>query len=437
MDGKKVMKSVCVVGLGYIGLPTASMLASNGYDVRGVDITPQIVETINQGNIHIEEPGLKELVKCVVDSGKLKAYLQPQESDIYIIAVPTPVRNDKKACLDYVESAAKSIVNILKSGDLVILESTSPPETTKDFLVPILEKSGLKIGEELFVAYCPEKVLPGKIIYELVNNKRIIGGINEKSAQLAKEVYSSFVRGEMYLTDTVTAEMVKIMENTYRDVNIALANELAKISYKLGINAWDVINLANLHPRVNLHNPGPGVGGHCISVDPWFIVEKNPILAQLIGQARNTNDSMPEFTYNLILEEVKDIPNAKITVLGLTYKPDIDDIRESPSIEIAEMINNNPNMNLFIYDPHVKSFSHKLSDFEESFKDSDCILLAVNHSEFDSINPAEIAKLVRNKIIIDTRNSLNRAEWEENGFKYVLLGKSSEKFVAMSSFARI
>jgi len=431
------MKSVCVIGLGYIGLPTASMLASNGYNVCGVDITPQIVDTINRGEIHIEEPGLKELVKSVVDSGNLRAYLEPQESDVYIIAVPTPVKSDKKACLDYVEAAAKSIINILKSGDLVILESTSPPETTKDFLIPILEKTGLKIGEELFVSYCPEKVLPGKIIYELVNNKRIIGGINEKSAQLAKEVYSSFVQGEMYLTDTVTAEMVKIMENTYRDVNIALANELAKISYKLGINAWDVINLANLHPRVNLHNPGPGVGGHCISVDPWFIVEKNPVLAQLIGQARNTNDSMPEFTYDLVLEQVKDIPNAKITLLGLTYKPDIDDIRESPSIEIAEMINNNPDLNLSIYDSHVKNFSHKLSNLEEALQDSDCILLAVNHSEFDSIDPAEVSKLVRNKIIIDTRNSLNRQAWEEAGFKYVLLGQSSENIVLANTFANV
>ena len=416
------MKNVCVIGLGYIGLPTACMLASKGINVNGVDINPQIVDTINRGNIHIEEPGLQQLVETVIKSGNLKAYTKPQPSDVYIIAVPTPVRSDKKACMDYVGSAANSIIDILKPGDLVILESTSPPETTKDFLVPILEKSNLKIGEDLFVAYCPEKVLPGKIIEELVKNQRIVGGINEKSAQMAKEVYQSFVQGEIFLTDSVTAEMVKIMENTYRDVNIAFANELAKISHKMGINAWDVINLANLHPRVNIHSPGPGVGGHCISVDPWFIVEKNPTLAKLINQARNINDSMPEFAYNLVLEQVKNVPNAKITVLGLTYKPDIDDIRESPAIEIAKMIESNPNLRLSVYDPHVKCYDYKLSSFEESFKDSDCVVLAVNHKEFKSISPAQIANLVRNKLIIDTRNVLDKQEWETNGFKYILLG---------------
>lgn len=424
------MKSICVIGLGYIGLPTASMLASKGVNVFGVDVKPEIIKTINEGNIHIEEPGLKSLVKSTVESGKLRAFDNPQSADVFIIAVPTPVKQGKKACLDYIEAAANSIVDILKPGNLVILESTSPPETTKNFLVPILEKSNLKIGKELFVAYCPEKVLPGKIIYELVNNDRIIGGIDKKSAQMAKEVYSVFVEGEIYLTDTVTAEMVKIMENTYRDVNIALANELAKISYKMGINAWEVINLANMHPRVNLHSPGPGVGGHCISVDPWFIVEKNPTLAQLINQARNTNDSMPQFTYNLILDAVKDIPNPKITVLGLTYKPDIDDIRESPSIEIAEMIRKNPDMTLAVYDPHVKNSLYNTSSFEEAVKESDCILLAVNHSVFNSINPAEIGKLVRNKIIIDTRNSINKQAWENSGFKYILLGSGEIKIEA-------
>jgi len=417
------MKRVCVIGLGYIGLPTACMLASHGFEVCGVDINPHIVEIINNGGIHIEEPGLKALVQSVIDSGNLKAYTTPKESDVYVIAVPTPVRSDKKACLDYIESAANSIVHLLKSGNLVILESTSPPETTKDFLVPILKKSNLEIGEELFVAYCPEKVLPGKIINELVKNQRIVGGINEKSAQMAKEVYLSFVEGEIFLTDTVTAEMVKIMENTYRDVNIAFANELAKISHKMGINAWDVINLANLHPRVNIHNPGPGVGGHCISVDPWFIVEKNPTLAKLINQARNINDSMPEFTYNLILQQVKDIPNAKITVLGLTYKPNIDDLRESPAIEIVRMIENNPDLRLSVCDSHVKRFNnHELSNLEEALKDSDCVVLAVNHNEFKSINPAQVATLVRNKIVIDTANSLNKKVWEENGFRYILLG---------------
>lgn len=428
------MKKICIIGLGYIGLPTASMLATHGCQVFGVDINVDAVNTINEGKIHIEEPGLEDLVKTAVNSGNLKAYTEPQAADAYIIAVPTPVKENKKACMDYVETATKNILGLLKAGDLVILESTSPPETTTKLMVPILEQTGLKVGEELFVAYCPEKVLPGYIIKELVENKRIVGGINEKSAHMAKEVYETFVKGEIILTDSTTAEMVKVMENTYRDVNIALANELAKISYKLGINAWDVIKFANLHPRVNLHQPGPGVGGHCISVDPWFIVEKNPELAILISRAREINDSMPEFTYQMVLEQVKEIANPKVTVLGLTYKPDIDDIRESPAIEIVHMLQNNPRINLSICDPHVKGFGEKLVDLESALKDSNCILLAVNHKEFDSMNPAEVSQLVKNKVIIDTRNCLNRTDWEANGFNYVLLGdgKTSPKHASRS-----
>jgi len=417
------MKSVCVLGLGYIGLPTASILASNGYRVYGVDVSPKIVEIINNGDIHIEEPGLKTLVKAAINSGNLKAYNTPQEADVFIIAVPTPIKEDKKADLSYIEKAANSIVDKLKPGNLVILESTSPPGTTKDFLNPILEKSKLKLGEELFVAHCPERVLPGKIIKELIQNKRIIGGIDEKSAQMAKEIYLSFVEGDIHLTDTTTAEMVKIMENTYRDVNIALANELAKISHNIGVNAWEVAELANLHPRVNIHSPSPGVGGHCISVDPWFIVEKVPMLARLINESRDINDSMPEFTYDLLMQQIKDIPNAKITMLGVTYKADVDDVRESPATKIIEMINNNPNLKLSIYDPHVKYFDYELSGFEEAFKESDCILLTVNHSEFKYIDPAQIAKIVKNKLIIDTRNSLDRQKWEKSDFKYILLGE--------------
>lgn len=416
------MKKICIVGLGYIGLPTAGMLAANGCEVLGVDINSDAVAIINEGKIHIEEPGLEELVKSAVTSGNLKAFTEPQDADVYIIAVPTPVHEDKKACMDYVEAAINSILKFLKPGSLVILESTSPPETTTKLMVPLLEKTGLKIGEELFVAYCPEKVLPGYIIRELVENKRIVGGINQKSAQMAKEVYETFVKGEIILTDSTTAEMVKVMENTYRDVNIALANELAKISYKLGINAWDVIQYANLHPRVNLHSPGPGVGGHCISVDPWFIVEKNPELAVLISRAREINDSMPEFTYDMVLAQVEHIPNPKITLLGLTYKPDIDDIRESPAIEIFHMLDKNPRLNVSVCDPHVKGFGDKLAGINEAVKGSDCVLLVVNHKEFMSLDHAEIAQLVNNKVIIDTRNALNREDWENQGFRYVLLG---------------
>lgn len=417
------MKEISVLGLGYIGLPTASILATNGYSVKGIDVSPTVVDIINKGGIHIEEPGLKTLVQAAVNSGNLKAYAQPQQADVYILAVPTPITEDKRADLSYVEAAARSILPLLKRGDLVILESTSPPGTTIDFLCPILSESGLELGTELFVAHCPERVLPGKIIKELIQNTRIIGGINEASARMSRDIYASFVEGDMHLTDATTAEMVKIMENTYRDVNIALANELARISPSLNINAWDVIRFANLHPRVNIHSPGPGVGGHCISVDPWFIVEKFPETARIISQARHINDFMPEFTYRMLLDTVKDIPNPKITLLGLTYKPDVDDIRESPALKLLEMIEQNPDLRLAVYDPHVKHFDYELSGLEAAFRDSDCILLMVDHAEFKYINPRQVASIVRNRNVIDTRNALHRNDWMDAGFQYRLLGR--------------
>lgn len=418
------MKEISVLGLGYIGLPTASILATNGFVVHGVDVSPPVVDIINKGGIHIEEPGLKTLVQAAVNSGNLRAYTQPQMADVYILAVPTPITEDKKADLTYVESAARSILPLLKRGDLVILESTSPPGTTKDFLCPILAESGLELGVDLFVAHCPERVLPGKIIKELIQNIRIIGGLNQQSAEMARQIYLSFVEGEMHLTDATTAEMVKIMENTFRDVNIALANELAQIAPRLDVNAWDVIKFANLHPRVNIHTPGPGVGGHCISVDPWFVVEKFPETAQLISKARHINDFMPEYTYQLLLDTVKDIPNPKVTLLGLTYKPDVDDVRESPALKILEMIKANPEIRLSIYDPHVKHFDHELAGLEEAFRDSDCVLLAVDHAEFKFINPRQVASVVRSRNVIDTRNALSQKDWQEAGFQYRLLGKA-------------
>ncbi|HEY9687728.1 MAG TPA: nucleotide sugar dehydrogenase [Coleofasciculaceae cyanobacterium] len=426
------MKQITVLGLGYIGLPTASILATNGYAVTGVDISPQVVEIINQGGIHIEEPGLKTLVQAAVNSGNLKAFNQPQPADVYIIAVPTPITEEKQADLSCVAAAARSIAPLLKKGDLVILESTSPPGTTLNFLCPLLTASGLQPGEDLFVAHCPERVLPGKIIKELIQNMRVIGGVNQASAQKAREIYLSFVEGDIHLTDATTAEMVKIMENTYRDVNIALANELARIAPQLDINAWEVIQFANLHPRVNIHTPGPGVGGHCISVDPWFVVELFPDTAKIIHQARRINDSMPEFTYRMLLDTVKDIENPKIALLGVTYKPDVDDVRESPALKIIEMIAQNPNMQLSIYDPHVKRFDYEMSGFEEAFRDADCILVTVDHAEFKYINPRQVAKLMRSINVIDTRNALRRLEWEEAGFRYRLLGRDfSDQFTAL------
>jgi UDP-N-acetyl-D-mannosaminuronic acid dehydrogenase len=405
--------------------------------VHGVDISQPVVDIINKGGIHIEEPGLKTLVQAAVNSGNLKAYTQPQPADVYIIAVPTPITEDKKADLAYVESAARSILPLLKKGDLVILESTSPPGTTVDFLCPILAQSGLELGTELHVAHCPERVLPGKIIKELIQNIRIIGGITENSARLARDIYASFVEGDIHLTDATTAEMVKIMENTYRDVNIALANELARISPQLNINAWDVIRFANLHPRVNIHTPGPGVGGHCISVDPWFVVEKFPDTAQLISKARHINDFMPEYTYQLLLDTVKDIPNPKVTLLGLTYKPDVDDIREAPALKILELIAHNPNLRLAVYDPHVKHCDYELSGLEAAFRDSDCILLTVDHAEFKFINPKQVASIMRTRNIIDTKHALSRKDWTDAGFQYRLLGRDDAETTTRESKPRI
>lgn len=417
------MKEIAVLGLGYIGLPTASILATNGFSVHGVDISPTVVEIINKGGIHIEEPGLKTLVQAAVNSGNLKAYTQPQMADVYILAVPTPITEDKRADLSYVEAAAKSILHLLKPGDLVILESTSPPGTTVDFLCPILAESGLNIGTDLYVAHCPERVLPGKIIKELIQNIRVIGGVNEQSARKAKEIYTRFVEGDIHLTDATTAEMVKIMENTYRDVNIALANELARIAPQLKINAWEVIRFSNLHPRVNIHTPGPGVGGHCISVDPWFIVEKFPDLAQLIYRSRQINDFMPEYTYKMVLDAVKDIPKPKITMFGLTYKPDVDDIREAPALKILELMEQNPDLEVAVYDPHVKHADCELLGLEAALRDSDCLLLTVDHTEFKFVHPRQVASIMRTLQVIDTKNALSDQEWTSAGFKYMLLGR--------------
>src|SRR6056297_2915408 len=299
------MKKVCVIGLGYIGLPTATMFAVSGYKVVGVDVKKDVVETINQGNIHIEEPGLSEMVKGAVSKGNLKASTKPEESDVYIIAVPTPLTENKKIDLKYLKSAVESLSEVLKKGDTVIVESTIAPRTTKDFILPILEEMGFNPKKDLYVSHCPERVLPGQIINELMNNNRVIGGITEEAAIKARKLYDSFVKGEMYLTDVTTAEMVKLMENTFRDVNIALVNELAKISKKVKKDIWEAVELANKHPRVNLHQPGPGVGGHCLAIDPWFIVEKVPEESKIIKLSRDTNNSMHDFVVNEIEENLE------------------------------------------------------------------------------------------------------------------------------------
>lgn len=418
---------ICVIGLGYIGLPTSAMFATHGCQVVGVDVNEKVVDALNRGEITIEEPYLDIMVQAAVRSGHLKAYTVPQEADAFIIAVPTPITEDKKADMSCVISAAEMIVPYLRKGNIVILESTSPVGTTEDLLVPILEKSGLKIGEELYVGHSPERVLPGKILWELVNNNRIVGGINQQSAEKIRDLYKIFVNGEIYLTTASTAEMCKTMENTYRDVNIALANELAKICEKVGINVWEVINLCNKHPRVNLHQPGPGVGGHCLAVDPWFIVEKTPDLAKIIALSRETNDSMPQHVLAKIDDILKDIEGIKkVTILGITYKPNIDDIRESPIIKLIELLDERIDYEISVYDPYMKAHKYQAKDIVTASENSDLIVLAVNHDDFNNLPLLDMARVMRNKNFFDTRNFCNRHDIENKGFKYFLLGEGQK-----------
>jgi len=393
-------ENICVVGLGYIGLPTASLLATKGYKVHGVDVSPKVVETINRGNIHIVEPGLDILVKSAVQSGNLKAGLEPIESDVFIIAVPTPFKEGKRPDLSYVESATRVITSYLKPGNLVILESTSPVGTSDEVVAEIIKDSGFTIGEDVFVAHCPERVLPGRILIELVENDRVVGGVDELSTQLAIEFYETFVSGEVLAATAKTAEMVKLTENSFRDVNIAFANELSMICDREGISVWDVISLANRHPRVNILNPGPGVGGHCIAVDPWFIVDRSPEESQLIRTAREVNDRKPEWVIERVRNKAAKFKKPVIGCLGLAFKADVDDLRESPAVEIVERLIEEKLGDILICEPMIASHPHyDLSSLENVLKNSDILVLLVDHKPFKKIKPT----MVSEKILIDTR----------------------------------
>jgi UDP-N-acetyl-D-mannosaminuronic acid dehydrogenase len=418
-----VKEKICVLGLGYIGLPTAAMFASNGFDIIGVDVNEKVVNALNKGEIIIEEPYLDVMVRDVVVSGKLKASVKPEISDVYIIAVPTPINEDKTADMSYVISATRSIVPLVKKGDIIILESTSPPKTVEDIIVPILKESSLNVEEDLYIAHSPERVIPGKILFELVENNRIVGGIDEESALKVKKLYQSFVKGEIYTTNATTAEMCKLTENTFRDVNIALANELAMICEQMNINVWDVIKFSNKHPRVNLHQPGPGVGGHCIAVDPWFIVEKFPETTKMITLSRTINDSMPEYVFNKSRKILGTLKDKKVTILGITYKPDVDDMRESPIIELIELIEEVSGITISIHDPYVQDFKYLEKDIYTACKDSDLVILGVNHQLFSDANMDRIYKDMKQANILDTRNFFNEKTLVEIGFNYNLLGK--------------
>jgi UDP-N-acetyl-D-mannosaminuronic acid dehydrogenase len=418
---------ICVLGLGYIGLPTASTFATSGVKVIGVDVNKKVVNSLQNGEIHIYEPGLHTLVQAAIQSENLIIADHPEEADAFIIAVPTPFYDDKKADLTFVKSAAESIVSILKKGNLVVLESTSPPRTTIDVLIPILEKSGLKAGEDFYVAYSPERVLPGQILRELIENARVIGGIDEASARVGKSLYRIFVKGEIITTTSTTAEMVKLMENTYRDVNIAIANEFAKLADRFGVDVWEAIEIANLHPRVNILRPGPGVGGHCISVDPWFLVEAAPDITPLIHTARRVNDSQPDHVVDLVNRIVDQVEGRQVTVLGLAYKPDVDDLRESPAVEVAHKLVKKGAI-VTAFEPFKTDFEisgvSMATTLEEAVKQAEILVLLVNHSDFRQLDPRSLAMITQCRKILDTVGAFKQEDWKYAGFEVHRLGVS-------------
>ena len=384
------IKNVVVVGLGYIGLPTAAIIARNNLNVTGVDVNSDIVNTINKGKIHIVEPELDGLVKSVVDKKMLQASTQPSKADVFVIAVPTPFKGDHEPDITYVEKATLSIIPFLKEGDIYILESTSPIGTTDKMANLIFEKRP-ELKNKISIAYCPERVLPGNVIHELVNNDRVIGGIDEPSTEKACDFYRFFVKGELHKTNAKTAEMCKLTENSFRDLNIAFANELSIICDKAGINVWDLIKLANKHPRVNILQPGTGVGGHCIAVDPWFIVSDYKEEAKMIRSSRERNLYKTEWVIEKIEEAIRSFNGAPtIAFMGLAFKPDIDDLRESPAIEVVEHFIKKFAKNSLIVEPNVsKHKEFELTNYNEAYAKADIVVFLVAHKEFKILSKTE------------------------------------------------
>lgn len=438
--------TISVIGLGYIGLPTAAMFASRKVNVIGVDVNQHAVDTINEGRIHIVEPDLDMLVSAAVTAGYLRATTTPEAADAFLIAVPTPFKGDHEPDLSYIEAATKAIAPVLKKGDLIVLESTSPVGATEqmaewiaearpDLNVPVGSVGCLVLSDELrdtsplstqnskpktqnspdssfhsklktqnskpdiYIAHCPERVLPGQVVRELVENDRVIGGINHESSQKAVELYKTFVMGECIITNARTAEMAKLTENSFRDVNIAFANELSVICDELAINVWELISLANRHPRVNILQPGPGVGGHCIAVDPWFIVSKTPEQAKLIRQARKTNDGKPAWVISKVEEQItrflQDHPHKQreevtVACFGLAFKPDIDDLRESPALQITRTLVNTLGCKVIAVEPNVENLQEdfELVNLDRAFAKADIYVLLVDHYQFKRFKPA-------------------------------------------------
>ncbi|MBE0010359.1 MULTISPECIES: UDP-N-acetyl-D-mannosamine dehydrogenase [unclassified Arthrobacter] len=409
------IRKVAVIGLGYIGLPTAAILATNGLQVVGVDIKRENVDAINRGEVPFVEPDLNIHVAGAVSVGALTATTETPSADAFILAVPTPFNADRTADLSYIEAAARGLAPKLEGGELIILESTSPPGTTQhlaDYLIglrPDLSLDGANDKPIIHVAHCPERVLPGRVMIELVTNDRIVGGITNEATELARQLYHVFCQGDIHLTDAATAEMAKLVENAYRDVNIAFANELSVISDKVGIDVWELIELANHHPRVNILQPGPGVGGHCIAVDPWFIVSAAPHESKLIRQARETNDAKPAWVIDQVKIAVKSAgKDAKVAALGLAFKANIDDLRESPAVEIVRQLSQDlDECSVLVAEPHVTVLPRSLSSLtnvqlmatESAVRSADVVLLLVDHDEFKEMDRA----MLEGKAVVDTR----------------------------------
>ena len=401
---------VVTIGLGYIGLPTSALIASHGTNVLGVDINQNIVDTINQGKIHIVEPDLDEIVSKAVSNGFFKASTKPSSAEVYLIVVPTPFKGNHEPDISFVEAATKGIIPLLKKGDLYIIESTSPIGTT-DKMQKLIFASRPELEGSIHIAYCPERVLPGNVMHELVENDRVIGGVDEASTQKAISFYSKYVKGELHATNARTAEMCKLIENSSRDSQIAFANELSLICDKADINVWELINLANKHPRVNILQPGCGVGGHCIAVDPYFIVSDYPAESKMIGTAREVNNYKSFWCAEKIQNEklqfeLKNGRKPKTALLGLAFKPNIDDLRESPAKYIAQkVLQNSNNEEHFIVEPNIESHSvYKLTEYEEAIDKADIIVFLVAHNEFREIS------LNDDKCILDFCGINNRNE---------------------------
>lgn len=393
------LEKVCILGMGYIGLPTGALLANRGYQVHGVDVIPEVVDTINSGRVHIIEPELDTFVRSAVRSGKLRANLVPEPADIFIIAVPTPFKEGNKPDLSYVESAARSIAPFVKPGNLVILESTSPIGTTEK-VESILRENGVPT-ELVFIAYCPERVLPGQVMKELIENDRIVGGIHSPATEKVAEFYSRFVSGEVIKTNARTAELCKLSENSYRDTNIAFANELSLVCDAAGIDVWEVIKLANKHPRVNILQPGTGVGGHCIAVDPWFIISEFPNQTKLILAAREVNNYKTDWVIEKIENaalrfEIENKRKPILALMGLSFKPNIDDLRESPAVKVAKKIHENHET--LVVEPHIQSHvQFHLVPFSDAFEKADILVYLVGHRVFKPIP-------ITNKQVLDFCN---------------------------------